>query len=137
MSNLALTLLQQAHLEPDDLLRIERQRSEAIAQQDLDFLQHLYADDFQGLTALGYEVSKARLMDVFQRDNPEIIFALEAMQARVFDQAALVTGRLLSHTRMGERVAQSRFLHVYLRRAGRWQIVAGQGTPVTAQPLPE
>ena len=137
MSDLALTLLQQAHLEPDDLLRIERQRSEAIAQQDLDFLQHLYADDFQGLTALGYEVSKARLMDVFQRDNPEIIFALEAMQARVFDQAALVTGRLLSHTRMGERVAQSRFLHVYLRRAGRWQIVAGQGTPVTAQPLPE
>src|SRR5919108_4660935 len=125
MSNLALTLLQQAHLEPDDLLRIERQRSEAIAQQDLDFLQHLYADDFQGLTALGYEVSKARLMDVFQRDNPEIIFSLEAMQARVFDQAALVTGRLLSHTRTGERVAQSRFLHVYLRRAGRWQIVAG------------
>src|SRR5688572_32922199 len=69
----------------DELIAIEKKRSEAIAAHDSAYLTRLYADDFRGVTATGYEVNKERLMSVFQRDDPTVKFELSQLQARVFE----------------------------------------------------
>jgi hypothetical protein len=55
--------------EAYELLIIEQKRSAAIVKQDMEFLNALYADDFRGGAATGYEVDKARLVNVFKLDD--------------------------------------------------------------------
>ena len=112
-----------------ELIAIEKKRSEAIAKHDTDFLTRLYADDFRGVTATGVEVNKTTLMTVFKRDDPTTKFELAELRARVFRDAAVTSGRLIGGTAAtGEIVHDSKFMHVYIRRKGRWQLIAGQGT---------
>jgi acetyl esterase/lipase len=118
--------------EARDLLIIEQKRGAAIVKHDMEFLHKLYADDFRGITATGYEVDKTRLMEVFKLDDPNTKFIIDEMQARVFENTAIITGRLTGRTAAGEIISRSKFIHVYLRRGGQWRIIAGQGTPVRA-----
>ena len=126
--------------QPDpaaELIAMEKKRSEAIASHDTVFLKNLYADDFRGVTAIGYEVDKKTLMIVFTRDNPQTKFALDQLQARVFDNTAIVTGRLTGkNSASGKTVHESLYIHVYEKRNGAWQIIAGQGTLIQRQLFP-
>ena len=115
----------------DELIAIEKKRSEAIAAHDSEFLKKLYADDFRGVTAIGFEVDKETLMVVFTRDDPRTKFALDKLNARVFGDSAIVTGRLVGkETESGRIVHESLYIHVYQKRNGIWQIIAGQGTMI-------
>jgi ketosteroid isomerase-like protein len=111
----------------EDLTAIEHQRSAAIAAHDTAYLDKLYADDFSGVTATGYSVDKLALLTVFSRDNPAV-FALDDIKVRPLGDVAVVTGRLIGRDKNNRIVFQSRYMHVYARRDGSWQIVAGEGT---------
>lgn len=122
--------------DTEELIVLEKQRSEAIAKHDADFLNRIYADDFRGVTAIGYEVDKAKLLDVFKRDNPQVKFEIDQLQARVLGNAAVVQGRLTGkEVASGKTVHESKYMHVYMREGDQWRIVAGQGTVM--QPLPK
>lgn len=114
------------------LLEFEKTRSAAIARHDLDLLRRMYADEFRGLTATGYLVDRERLMEVFKRDDPSTVFTIDEIAVRIVGQAsdtAMFTGRLTTKKRDGgEVLGQSRFVHLYVWREGRWQILYGQGT---------
>jgi hypothetical protein len=112
----------------DDLVSLEQARSEAIAKKDVAFPDRLYADDFHGVTALGYEVDKATLMGIFGRDNPNTRFALDKLEARLLGDVGIITGRLTGRDLAGAISSQSLYMHVYARRGSHWVIVAGQGT---------
>jgi hypothetical protein len=92
----------------------------------------MYADEFRGVTATGYPVDRERLMEVFKRDDPSTVFTIDEIAVRILGQArdtAVFTGRLTTKKRDGgEVLGQSRFIHVYVLRDGRWQILYGQGT---------
>lgn len=123
-----------AETTEEQLISLERQRSKAIASHDAALLNRIYAEDFRGLTAIGYEVDKQKLLDVFKQDDGRVQFELDELRARVVGRdVALVTGRLTGRTTAGEITGQSRYMHVYAFRDGRWQIVAGQGTVVQAK----
>ena len=123
-------MLKSRENEEKELIALEQRRSQAIARHDMKFLEEIYADDFRGVTAIGYEVDKAKLMQVFKLDDPRTKFSTDDLSARVFGKAAIVTGRLTGRTPAGEITSQSRYMHVYVKRGNRWQIVAGQGTPL-------
>ena len=116
--------------EEDGVIALERQRSTAIAAHDKAFLGELYGDDFRGVTATGYVVNKQTLMEVFGRDNPNTKFTLDELAARVFGDTAILTGRLTGRDASGVIVGQSRYIHVYVRRAGHWVLIAGEGTNI-------
>jgi hypothetical protein len=116
-----------------ELMEFERARSSAIARHDTTALARIYADDFRGVTAVGYEVTKGALLQVFTRDDPTTVFTIDEIVITPLGRAsdaAVLTARLTTLRRTGEVVASSRFTHVYERREGRWQIVAAQGTLV-------
>jgi hypothetical protein len=114
------------------LLQFEKARSAAIARRDIALLRGMYADEFRGLTAIGYPVDRERLLEVFKRDDPSTAFTIDEIAVRVLGQArdtAVWTARLTTRKRTGgEVLGQSRFMHVYVWRDGRWQILYGQGT---------
>ena len=113
-----------------ELLRFEQNRSAAIARHDTASLRQMYAPEFTGVTATGFEVTVERLLGVFAQDDPTTVFTIDEIRVKQLSavDAAIFSGRLTTRRRTGDLVAQSRFLHVYERRGGRWIIVAAQGT---------
>lgn len=116
-----------------DILRQEQARSAAIARHDTAWLRRVYADEFRGVTAGGFAVDREALLGVFTRDDPSTVFTIDEIALRLLGtsrDAALYTARLTTKRRTGEVVAQSRFIHVYVWRDNRWQILAAQGSLV-------
>jgi hypothetical protein len=115
---------------PEDFVAMESRRSAAIVAHDMAFLDSIYAGDFKGVTATGYQVDKPTLMQVFRRDDPDTRFTLDQVEARVMPGAAMTTGRVTGRTAAGEVLSQFRFLHVWEKRGGHWVLVAGSGTDI-------
>ena len=52
-------------------------------------------------------------------------------RVRIYDNTAVLTGRRMLKTESGE--AQLRFMHRFVKRQGRWQMVASQVTSIAQQ----
>jgi hypothetical protein len=116
-----------------EILRLERKRSAAIASHDTVWLMTVYAQDFRGVTANGARVDRSALFRVFARDNPDSRFLIDELEVQwLSPTTALVRGRLTTLTTAGQVLGSSRYLHVYLKRGERWEIVAAQGTVVVS-----
>ena len=113
-----------------EILAIERRRSAAIAAHDLTWLATVYAPDFRGITAGGMRVDRETLFKVFARDNPDSRFLIDELEIRQIEGVVTVTGRLRTTTTAGDVVGESRYLHVYVHRNGRWVIVNAVGSVV-------
>jgi len=116
------------------ILALEVERSAAIARHDTAWLATLYAPDFRGVVANGRRVDRPALFRVFSFDNPEARFTIDELEVRDFGGAVTVTGRLRTLGPAGAVAAESRYLHVYVRRGGRWWMVAAEGTAVAPPP---
>lgn len=116
------------------LIDMELDRSRAIAAHDTLTLDKMYSDVFKGVTAIGFPVTKDILMEVFKRDNPDVIFTNTGHQVNILDKkTALLTGKLIGKTKDNKIVHESLYIHVLIKRNGRWQIIAGQGTSTLKQ----
>ena len=113
-----------------ELRALEETRRLAIKNGDEKTLDAIYADDFSAITGAGTVINKQQLMVVFRRNDPSIIFTTDEISVRLLGGIALFTGRLTGRTGSGEIVSRSRFSHLFVRRRGRWQCVAGQSTPL-------
>lgn len=117
---------------PDErgILALERGRSAAIARQDTAWLSTLYASDFRGVAGNGIRIERQDLFRIFGRDDPVSRFLIDELAVRSYGGVATVTGRLQTLAATGEVTAESRYLHVYVKREGRWQLVQAQSTVV-------
>jgi ketosteroid isomerase-like protein len=113
-----------------ELRDIEDARRKAIKERDERTLGLIYADDFTAIAGNGQILNKQQLMAVFNSVDPSLQFSTDEIIVRVFDNAAIFTGRLTTRTAAGETVSATRFTHFFVRRDGRWQCVAGQSTVV-------
>lgn len=117
-----------------EILSLERRRSAAIAAHDLTWLATVYAPDFRGIAAGGRRVDRDTLFAIFGRDNPDSRFLIDELEIRQFGPTmTTVTGRLRTTTVAGEVQGESRYLHAYTRRGGRWVIVSAAGSVVIAR----
>ncbi len=112
----------------EEVRQVERARTQAIKTGDMKTLDKIYADDFSGVASGGRAVNKSQLMEVFKNVDPRVNFTTEDLKVRLFGEAAVVTGHVAGKTQAGEIVSAFSFLHVYVKRDGRWQMVVGQST---------
>ena len=85
-------------------------------------LNRIIADDFLGTGPMGTTVSKT---DVIPREGSEghgLVISGQDIKVRVFGDTAIVTGRGVPKTQ--ER-PELRITVVFVKRADRWQMVAG------------
>jgi hypothetical protein len=118
-----------------DLLAAERQFFTGLIEGNVPALDQILADDFMLIDVMaGSEIPKIALLSVigsgqltFQRIEPA------ESRVRLYPGTAVVTGRTRMSGQFGDTsfTTRSRYTHVYIEQAGRWRLVAAQGTQIT------
>jgi ketosteroid isomerase-like protein len=107
-------------------------------QADIAFLEKVLADDFVGVGPLGFLLSKREWLARHETGELQYsVHAFDEAKARVYDEAAIVIGRLTQEaTYRGNPInAQLRTTLVFIHQDGQWRL-AGLHFCNIGQPLP-
>lgn len=123
----------------EEIKRMDRQWIiEAYSSKDLKDFDRIVAEDFLITGSNGKVLNKAQkranVVADYTEPSPEFIFKIEetSTQVRLFDKTAISTGYIIeNYTYKGNKINDRvYFTNVYLKRDGRWQVVASQFTRV-------
>jgi ketosteroid isomerase-like protein len=109
------------------LTRLEADWNAAHVRGDAAALEQLFADDVVVMVPGMRMMTKADAVGMFTSGRMKFDrYETSETKIRVYDSTAIVTGRLRrTRVRAGATVDDDwRFTKVYLRRAGRWQVVS-------------
>ena|SRR5436190_10502053 len=112
---------------------IERNLAAAYMRGDRAFVDALLADDWTSTDYRGRVWTKANVLALFGPGGATFTkVEVDVDNVRLLGDVAVVTGGSLSAGRVGDRELSitQRYTDVYVRRDGRWRIVASQGTQV-------
>jgi hypothetical protein len=116
---------------------------EAYGSKDMKDFDRIVAEDFMITGSNGKLLNKAQkranvVADYTAEPSPGAIFKIEetSTQVRVFDKTAISTGYIIeNYTFKGNKIdARVYFTNTYLKRGGRWQVVASQFTRIKQAP---
>jgi ketosteroid isomerase-like protein len=116
-----------------ELIKVESDWSNAWEKSDVKFLEQLYATEY---LATGSDGTVYNTVDGIKDDtSPEYVeksFSLSDLKVNIYGETAVVTGRNNVKFKKGGKAEQidARFTDVFVKRDGRWQCVATQGTKV-------
>lgn len=115
-----------------EVLQVEAAWLQALLTLDLDAMDHILADDYTQITSNGDVISKRELLASFEGGQRHWDRAESTdHQIRIYgNMSVMVALWRASGVNHGERFDyQARFLAVYVKRDGRWQLTAEQSTP--------
>jgi ketosteroid isomerase-like protein len=115
-----------------ELLKLENDWNTATEKKDVVFLDKLYADEYFSTDSEGVIITKAQDLAQVKASSTASPFALSDMKVRVYGDTAVVTGVNTVHWTVNgkERLGPIRFTDVFVKRDGRWQVVASHGSKV-------
>jgi len=118
-----------------ELMQLELDIGQANIRRDKAFFERVEADEFIFTDSSGGITTKAQ--DVASLDNSPGEFSLvsyvaDEMKVNVYGDTAVVTGRVTTVSKGKDReiTNRSRFTDVFVKRNGRWQIVAGHSSRI-------
>ena len=117
------------------LMQLERDIGDANIKRDKAFFERVEADEFIFTDSSGGITTKVE--DVSSLDKPAgetklVSYGPDDMKVHVYGRAAVVTGRVTSTYKRQDKelVIQTRFTDVFVKRDGRWQLVAGHSSRI-------
>jgi hypothetical protein len=119
-----------------ELMQLERDIGRANVDRDAAFFERVEAEEFLFTDSGGGLTTKAEDVDgVRKPPNPDVkllAYDVDDMRVHVYGDAAVVTGRVTTRqlVKGEERTGRSRFTDVFVKRDGRWQIVAGHSSRI-------
>jgi ketosteroid isomerase-like protein len=116
-----------------ELIRLENEWADAWVKSDVAFFERIGADDYTWTAPWGEVWTKARDLALLKSGDSVITsWVLSEMKVRVYGDAAVVTGRCaVKEAYKGKDVSdQYRFTDTWVKRAGRWQCVAGHSSVI-------
>jgi ketosteroid isomerase-like protein len=119
-----------------EFLALEHEWKQAVVSRDVAFLRHFYAEEYTSTDPEGMVWNKTQDIEIDTAGQFRITaFKLDDVQARVYGDVAIVTGRdALKGTFLGKAAStQVRFTDVFVKRDGRWQCVTTQVTPIVKE----
>lgn len=126
-----LATISQGQESPEQaILKIENQLLEAIVARNHDALASFFDDQFHGVLASGQTVNKTRILEFLETSSPHIILSLDDLKSTIYGTTAIVTGKVVSKSKSGTTIAQSRFIRIYLKKGDTWKIIESQGTVI-------
>ena len=117
--------------------KIEQDWGDAVTRHDADFLDRLEADDYTYTGPDGGVSHKADDIDAAKAGIVRIeSFSHRDMKVQVYGETAVVTGATILKGTAGDMDLSGRFrwTDVFVKRDGRWQVVASQATSVGKPP---
>lgn len=119
--------------EKQEILQVEAAWVQALQMLDLEAMDHILADDYTQITHSGGMIGKREFLASFEGERRHWDRAESTdHQIRIYgDSAIMIALWRASGVNHGERFDyQARFLAVYVKRGGRWQLAADQSTPL-------
>ena len=122
-----------------DLIKLDKQWGEAGLHGDTAVLETILADDFMGVSPTGV-ATKAQNITEAKTNAPNITnatYVADAYAVRFLDpNTAVMTHSALEKglDKGKEYTEQHWSMHVWVKRDGRWQVVASQSTPIPQKP---
>ena len=121
---------------PQDILALENRRYKAMVEADRAVLEELFADDLVYTHSNAVVDSKKSYIDGIIGKRWHYA-AIERPEERieVFGDCARVIGHVrltLNNADGSTRRVNGRFLNLWLKRDGKWQLAAWQSTPIPA-----
>ena len=120
---------QQPHDTPDvrELVRLESVWNEAHEKGDASVLEKLWADDLEVTVPKMPVMSKSDVLGFARSGRMKFQrYQTSGLKVRVYGDAAVVSGRLQRTRTLNDKTVNDdwRFTKFYIRREGRWQVVA-------------
>ena len=118
------------------LKQLDQERIQAQIGADAAALDRLYADDFIGIGPSGTVRTKAQVIADFTSGNLRFqSITTDEVQWRVYGDTAVETGRsTMNGQDKGKTVPRdNRFTRVWVKRLGRWQLVANHYSLLVTQ----
>src|SRR5438105_2630163 len=115
------------------LINLEKERSDAVIKGDTATLDRMTADDYVLTNALGQVRNKAQILaDLKSGELKYQSIDNDDVTVHVYGNAAVLTGHSTTKGQSGGKdiSGQYRFTRVYVKRDGRWQSVAFQQTKI-------
>ena len=108
-----------------ELKQLENEWLNSYLRGDRQTFDRIVADDFTRTDESGKFATKAEEKEIVQAPPASVNASLtnEDMQVRVYGETAVVTGRIISKVQDSLNF-QSRFTDTFVKRKGRWQVVA-------------
>jgi uncharacterized protein (TIGR02246 family) len=109
------------------LRQLDQERIQAQIGADAEALDRLYAEDFLGIGPSGTARTKAQVIADFTSGNLRFqSITTDDVQWRVYGDTAVETGRstMIGEDRGKAVPRDNRFTRVWVKRQGRWQLVA-------------
>ncbi|HVF91357.1 MAG TPA: nuclear transport factor 2 family protein [Blastocatellia bacterium] len=116
-----------------ELIEIEHRLAKALVDRNLEMYSSILASDWTTIDLAGRVLSKSQVLrELASRERQIEAVSIDDIKVREFGDVALVTGRTTATGRYkGQRSSVVlRFTDVFVKRNGRWQVVASQGTQV-------
>ncbi len=117
-----------------EVARVDQELTRAIARNDTQAMGRILSDDLILTASGGAVVGKARWIEIVESGTRRYkTYDTSDIRVQAYGGAAVVTGHA-SVTELaggGEHPGQYRFTRVYVRRQGRWRVVAIQLTRVS------
>ena len=115
----------------DEIIALENRRTEAMINQDVPVLEEILADDLSYTHSTARMESKAEFIAALTSGRTEYrSIDRKDVRVRQYGDTAVVTGQAKMHVSGNGRDNrfEIRFLNVYAKRQGVWQMVAWQST---------
>jgi len=116
-----------------ELIKVENDWNAAIMKHDVKVLESLYATEYHATDATGQTYNKVEGIQADASPGTVITSALLSdLKVHIYGQTGVVTGiNTIKATSDGKDVGGGyRFTDVFVKRDGRWQCVATQGTKI-------
>jgi ketosteroid isomerase-like protein len=120
----------------EEVKRLLEEYSEALLRRDIGVLERIWADDFTFTNPMGSVLSKAqRIANIKSSATSLTSVTVNDQDVRAYGDAVVATNRITLEGRYSgqEGSGQYRTLGVWVKRQGRWQMVALQMTRIAAE----
>lgn len=113
-----------------EVRKLERAWLDAYERYDAKAMNEIVADDFTITFTDGSMQTKPQILNSLKAprnpNNPPPKFYTEDVQARVYGETVILIGRVTSEWQQSGKAMkeQNRYTDTYVRRNGRWQVVA-------------
>ncbi len=131
---------QEAGGAEQEVRKLERAWLDAYEQNDAKAMETIVADDFTITFPDGSMQTKPQIMEMIKRPrnpaSPATKFYTEDVRSRAYGDTVILMGRVISeYVRDGKTVKDaSRYTDTYVKRGGRWQVVASHLSNDARQP---
>lgn len=119
-----------------ELLKINKEYDEALVRGDVVALERIFGDEFIYTSTSGEAVNKSQQLELLRSGTMKLASgASEDVQVRLYGNVAVVIGSFKAKGQFKGKAFDSieRYTSVWVKRAGRWQLVAEQGTLVSKE----